>query len=69
MPPLFHRSNAYDSDSSDEDTIESEDTNEIPPLLPHSNLYDSDSSDEDTIELGNFSVDCHEMIKMREKQC
>ena len=24
MPPLFHRSNSYDSDSSDDDTIESE---------------------------------------------
>ena len=24
MPPLFHCSNAYDSDSSDEDTIETE---------------------------------------------
>ena len=69
MPPLFNRSNSYDSDSSDEDTIESEDTNKMPPLLSRSNLYDSDSSDEDTIELGNFSVDCHEMIKMREKQC
>ena len=48
MPKLRFGAEAYDSNSSDEDTVESEDTSQMLPLVSHSGSYDSNSSDENT---------------------